>query len=359
MTRSFGIEEEFMIADAESLTPVNVAHDAIEDLRSRDLPGTVTAEFLDCQIEFATGICTDATQALEELTAFRTTAQAWAETRGLVVVPSGTPFEAGRSRIEPTSARYHQIATDVGRLAGEHLLNGMHVHVGVDDPDDRVRALGVVRSWLPALLAISANSPFWKGIDTSFHSWRSIQARRWTTNGIPPIYEDNEDHDRLRERLIGLGATQLYNTASWSVRVSENLPTVELRISDAQLTAARAVSIAMVMRALVDSELRHSTREAPEQHHILDAELWHAARHGLNDGLYYPGSRSHSPSVAALSHLTALVRDSDQQAPPFVMNEIDQITAGRDGATMQREAFAQGLPQLSELYRDCMRMTTD
>ncbi|MBV0894900.1 YbdK family carboxylate-amine ligase [Microbacterium sp. NC79] len=359
MARSFGIEEEFMFADAESLTPVNVAHDAIEDLRSRNLPGTVTAEFLDCQIEFASGVCHGAAQALDELTAFRTAAQAWAEHRGLTVVPSGTPFVAGRSRIEPTSARYHLIAQNVGRLAGEHLLNGMHVHVGIDDPADRVRALGVVRPWLPALLAISANSPFWKGADTSFHSWRSIQARRWTTNGIPPAYEDQADHDRLRERLIGVGATQHYSTASWSVRVSENLPTIELRISDAQLTAARAVSIALVIRGLVDVGLRTLPEGSPERHHILDAELWHAARHGMSEGLYNPMTRTHTPSSDVLSHLVAMLHDSEEATPAFVDTELDTMAAGSDGATIQRAALARSLGHLTALYCGSMRGDED
>ena len=355
MARSFGVEEEFILADAESLTPVNVAHDVIDHLLALRLPGTITTEFLDCQIEYATGICTTAEQAVDELSAFRLALQSWAEPRGLVVVPSGTPFLTGNPRLTPAIERYQLISDDVGILAGEHMVNGMHVHVGIDNAADRVRAVNIIRPWLPLLLGLSANSPFWQGTDTGFHSWRTVHQRRWTTNGIPPIYVDEHEHERMRKRMIGVGATRSYNTANWGVRVSENLPTVELRIGDVQLTAATAVSLALVVRALVDDGLRRADDESPEVHHVLDAELWHAGRYGIENGVYNPLTREHADASKPVAHLLQLLaEDYDGPVPAFVTDELATLAAGRDGATRQREALAGGVEGLSAFYRDRM-----
>src|SRR6185503_4533061 len=92
-------------------------------------------------------------------------------------------------------------------LVGDHQINGLHVHVGVPDRDAGIRALNALRPWMPVLLALSANSPFWRGRDTGYDSWRAIHSQRWTIHGIPPRFRDSADYDDALAALSGIGAT--------------------------------------------------------------------------------------------------------------------------------------------------------
>ena len=92
------------------------------------------------------------------------------------------------------SERYARIAGDIATITAEHQINGLHVHVGFDDREERVRSLNALRPWLPTLLALSSNSPFWSGHDTGFDSWRAIHSRRLTTYGTPPVFRDAADY---------------------------------------------------------------------------------------------------------------------------------------------------------------------
>ena len=214
MQDTFGIEEEFMLVEHDTLVPTPVAESAIAALVSASGEGAVTSEFLPSQIEYATEICRTPADAWRGVLGFRRLLGDWAEQHGVIALPSGTPFQTMREVPVLPGERYRKIARDVGHLTVEHLVNGMHVHVGISDREEGVRVLSGLRGWLPLLLALSGNSPFWAGADTTYHSWRSIQTRRWTTHGIPPELDDAAAYDLLEKRLTGIGATQEYSPAN-------------------------------------------------------------------------------------------------------------------------------------------------
>ena len=129
------------------------------------------------------------------------------------------------------------------------------MHVGFDDRDERVRALLRLRPWLPTLLALSSNSPFWAGHDTGFDSWRAIHSRQWTTYGSPPAFTDAADYDETVSALIGIGATLDGGTINWNIRLAVLHPTVEIRVCDAQLDAQSVLTLALLIRALATTVL--------------------------------------------------------------------------------------------------------
>lgn len=186
MEDTFGVEEEFMLVDPQSLAPVPIADAAIGELREAVSGGTVTSEFLPSQVEFATGVCRTPGEARRDLGGFRRLLGEWAVRHGTLVTPAGTSFAMMEAAPRLRGERYPRIAQDIGMLTIEHLINGMHVHVGISDPEEGVRVLNGLRPWLPLMLALSANSPFWAGQDTGHSSWRMIHNRRWTTYGVPP-----------------------------------------------------------------------------------------------------------------------------------------------------------------------------
>lgn len=356
MEDTFGIEEEFMLLDRHTLAPVPVAEAAIDALIAASDEGAVTSEFLPSQVEYATEVCRTPQEAWQGISTFRGLLGQWADAHGFVVAPSGTPFQRMPNRPELPSDRYRKIARDVGRLTTEHLVNGMHVHVGISDAEEGVRILGGLRGWLPLLLALSANSPFWAGEDTTHHSWRSIQTRRWTTYGIPPRLRDAAEYEALRTRLTGIGATQEYSTTSWAVRLSENFPTVEVRVCDTQLTPRAALAMALIIRALARACADPGDRILPLRSHVLDAELWHAARYGLTKGICDPLTDEHRRASEVVERLRRVIAPhlAAQETARIVESHLEEIAAGRTGAALQRQAFLGGRQGLAALYRQSL-----
>jgi len=345
---TFGVEEEFVLLDPHSLMAVDLGLTAVDDLTG-SCPGAVVREFFPSQVEFASPVCTSGVEAVAALNAFRRRLAEWADRAGAVVAPSGTPF-AARLQAPEHEGRYAVIAHDIAGLTSEHQLNGLHVHVGIPDREAGIRASNFLRPWLPVLLALSGNSPFWQTHDTGFASWRAIHSRRWTTHGIPPYFADAAEHDDAIARLTGVGATSDAGTINWVVRISAHYPTLEVRSCDVQLDAFSSVALALIVRALVVEGFAHETPR-PTRFEGWDAALWHAARHGTSATLVDPGTGKLAPAAVVIERLQAVIQprlSADDQRT--VEHFLSDLSAHGGGATRQRRAHAQG--RLGALYRD-------
>lgn len=343
---TFGMEEEFVLLDQQTLTAAGEAGaEAAAALRNAG-PGLVSEEFHPSQIEFATPVCRHVGEALEAITTFRATLARWASDRGLLAAATGTPFRT--TGPEPVrSGRYARIADDIAGLAADHQLNGLHVHVGITDREAGIRAANALRPWLPVLLAVSANSPFWQGKDTGFASWRVIHGRRWTVQGIPPFFPDAAAYDDAIDRLRGVGATSDAGTVNWHVRLSATHPTLEIRVCDAQLDPSAAAALAVLVRALVVAGIEEGV-SPPARYEAWDAALWHAARWGTGGTLVDPHS---GRPVRAATVVDGLRR----RAEPWLASDDHRVVEGffadlsrrGNGAAQQRAAHARGrLPDL-------------
>lgn len=345
---TFGLEEEFVLLDPRSLTTVDAGLDAVAALGG-SCPGVVVREFFPSQIEFATPVCTTVDDALSAVIAFRRRLSEWALGTGVIVAASGTPF-AVNGRAPVLEGRYAAIAHDIAGLTPDHQLNGLHVHVGIPDRDAGVRASNFLRPWLPVLLALAANSPFWMGRDTGFASWRVIHSRRWTTHGIPPFFSDAAEYDEALHRLAGVGATSDAGTINWHTRLSVAHPTLEVRVCDAQLDPYSSVALASLIRALVTVGFERETPR-PQEFEGWDAALWHAARHGTAATLVDPLTRALVPAAVAVDGLQHLVRPHLAAADAsLVRSFLSAATRSGGGAALQRRAYERS--RLGALYRD-------
>lgn len=202
-----------------------------------------------------------------------------------------------------------------------------------------------MRRWLPVLLAMSANSPFWCGQDTAFSSWRAIEYRRWTTAGCPPVFIDAADYDRRTRALIGIGATPDKGSISWASRLSNHQPTVEIRVFDAQLEPSSTLLLALLGRALVATSMGRTgdSRPAPGPE-LLDAALWHAARHGLSGELVHPVENCLAPASVVIQALLDETRQALKSSGDLAIATAltEQLLLVGTGADRQRQAFAQG-----------------
>lgn len=352
MSATFGFEEEFVLLDPRTLETRDLADRAIRDLAAVAGGGALVREFFPSQIEYVSPVFTSGADAAHELLTFRTALAAWAQRTGVVVAGSGTPWNASPAAVNPED-RYRRIAAQIGAVAPEHQINGLHVHVGVGDRAEGVRISNALRAWLPTLLALSANSPFWHAEDTGFASWRALHSRRWTTSGIPPVFSDPDEYDAIVNGLLGVGVTTDAGTINWNVRLSQHVPTVEVRVFDAQLDPVSTLGLTMLVRALAATPEPSPIEPTPG---LWDAALWHGARFGLSSTLVDPADGTVRPAADVVARLRRAADPGFMQAAEALLVDEFLRRAGRSGsgADRQRGAAARGIRALSELYRSAL-----
>lgn len=286
-----GVEEEYLLVDATTGYPMPVAEQVCSDaqLQPALAPDDVQHELLQVQVEVATPVCHELDEVGGHLLRLRHELSAAANEHGARLVASGTaPWHEGVAAVTDL-ARYREINLQAPGLVGDHLINGMHVHVDVASRAEGIEVVNRLRPDLPLLLAMSANSPFWRGRDTGFQSWRTVHFERWPVAGPPPYFRDEEEYERRVEALVSTGCIRDRRQIYWHARVSERFPTVEVRCADVQLRVDDAVLLAGLARALVMTALRDLHDGVPAA--VIDPELiraatWQAARHGLDGELH-------------------------------------------------------------------------
>ncbi|MET4061130.1 carboxylate-amine ligase [Arthrobacter sp. UYP6] len=352
---TFGIEEEFLLTDLDSALPSARAEEIITALIPGDISSyTSSTELLACQVESSTPICTEPNQALAALLDFRTRLADAAAEAGVAVAPTGAaPSIAAAPAVVSATRRYQDMGEMTGAVADEHYVNGTHVHVAIPSREEGVKVLNRLRPWLATLGAISTNSPYWHGRDSRFASWRLIQYRRWSVQGCPPYFHDAADYDSRIAMLTATDVVMDTGHVGWIARLSDNFPTVEIRVADTQLEARDAVLLALMTRGLVTTALAEEganvegspdTLADPE---ILDAGLWQAARFGLSGNLLDHGSAGGTLARAAGTQVGALldyIRPALEESGdyPYVRAGMAHILDVGTGAQRQREVVRGG-----------------
>ncbi|MFB7249581.1 YbdK family carboxylate-amine ligase [Microbacterium sp. NPDC056234] len=347
MTR-FGVEEEYFFLDPDSLAPAAAADRAKRTLADAAHPGAFTSEFLTCQLEYATSPLHTVGEARAQLTAARTAAAEFAAGEDCILGPVSTPFGTGDAHVSP-STRYREIARWLAEIAGGHHVCGCHVHVEIEDPEERVRALNRLRPWLPALLSLAGNSPFWHSRVTGFRSWRTVMMRRLPTMGCPPMFRDHAHYRRHLDQLIRLGASPDAASLAWAARLSDHYPTVEVRVFDTQLDPEDTLLLAALVRAILVAD---DLAVLPLDTDLLDATLWMAAREGLNAALIDPVTGEASSARMLIQDLLMLVQPHLEEAgdDDFVRERMAFVRSEGTGADRQLAALhAGGVPGLAAL----------
>lgn len=308
----------------------------------------VDTELLQSLVEVATPVCSNLAEVAGHLARFRQSLSAAARRVGCrLAATGGAPFMAEATVPVTGTQRYQEMRADAARLVDEQLICGMHIHVGVPGRQAGAAALGRLRPWLPTLVALAANSPFWDGRDTGFASWRTVVFGRWPVSGPPPFFSGVSHYEERVAALLGTGVIADRRQLYWHARLSDEYPTLEIRSPDVQLDVESAVTIAGLARGLVATALDEGRRGAcplDPAASLLQAANWHAARHGLSAGLVDP--RADTPAPAAdvvgglLDHTTPALKK---------LGDLDRMTAGVQqllgnsaGAERQRTALTQG-----------------
>lgn len=343
---TFGIEEEFFLLDPATGLP------AVPDARTRETLMSIRAgdsrsqhELLDCQVEMATPVCSSANEALASLRGFRRGLATTASGNDLQAVSMGTAplIPVHPAHVSPTD-RYREIHRYLPGISGEQYVSGLHVHVAIPNSEAGILALNGLRGWFPLLAAIGANSPLWRGEDTGFSSWRTIHYRRWSVQGIPPHFADSEDYYRRLALVLGADVVLDAGHIGWAARLSNHYPTIEIRVADAQLRAEEAVSLALVIRALVETSIHAPRNDSGLLPELLDLAFWQAAKHGLGGNQLDPETGRGIPTEHMIAALKRRIRDALDESGDFelVDSTLDRLLRDGNGARRQRDSLARG-----------------
>jgi carboxylate-amine ligase len=345
---TMGVEEEFLLLGPDG----SVVPSAPYVARLARAGDQVKPEFLAYQLETTTAVCTRLDQLKRELVQLRQRAGDAARRAGANLVAVGAPpFAAGPLGAVTDETRFREMA---GRFPGAVVAGSAcacQVHIGVPDRDLGVEVLARIRPWLPALLALTVNSPFAGDRDTGWASYRYHLQQRWPTFRPPGAWAGAARYDRVVRSLVGAGAAYDPGAVYFLARLSERYPTVEIRVADACLSVEDTVFFAAVVRALVATlieDTRRNITTLPIPAGVVDAHLMTAA-HGqvrIRRGRVPDGA---SPAAAgAVARLMTKVSpaltawgDAEQ-----VFESLDRMRRAGTGADRQRRAWVRaGSPE--------------
>jgi carboxylate-amine ligase len=212
-----------------------------------------------------------------------------AQQHGTRIGSAGThPFALWEDQRIVARPRYRDLISGLQFVARQEIIFGIHVHVGLDDPDKAIHVTNGMRVHVPILLALSVNSPFWRGQQTGLQSTRTPIFRAFPRVGIPPRYDDFDDWSRRIDFMRTSKVVPDYTYLWYDVRPHPNFGTVEIRVMDSQTRVEHTLGLAALVQALVKELAEHfdaGKRLAKYPHEMIDENKWLAARHGLEDEL--------------------------------------------------------------------------
>ncbi|MFJ8853789.1 glutamate--cysteine ligase [Streptomyces sp. NPDC102437] len=361
MVRTVGVEEELLLVGAESGEP-RALSTAVLARAGRRTGGTSAfeTELQGQQLEFATRPQTGMRYLAEEILRWRAKAAENAAELGAAVVALATsPLPVSPSI--RTGERYRWMEERFGLTAQEQLTCGCHVHVAVASDEEGVAVLDRVRPWLPVLLALSANSPFWQGRDSSYSSYRSRVWGRWPSAGPMEVFGTAERYHALVRELLDTGVLRDKGMIYFDARLSHRYPTVEIRVADVCLDPADTVLVASLVRGLVETAARSwSVGEPPAGFaaSVLRMAAWQAGRTGLEGRLLHPVTMRPEPASDVVSALLAHVAEALDDNGDFDLAEggLRDLFARGSGACLQRELLHRS-GSLRATVRECARRT--
>ncbi|MGV9255579.1 glutamate--cysteine ligase 2 [Streptomyces sp. NPDC003697] len=359
--RTVGVEEELLLVDPETGEPKALSSAVLaraaqdgegEDVFEKELYGQM--------LEFATHPQADMEQLGEEIVRCRKEAARHAGEIGCAVAALATsPLPVSPSI--GMNRRYQWMAEQYGIATQEQLVCGMHVHVSVESDEEAVAVVDRIRPWLPVLMALSANSPFWQGKDSRYDSYRTQVWGRWPSAGPTELFGSPERYHRRVADMVATGVILDEGMVYFDARLSQRYPTVEIRVSDVCLHAATAQLIATLARGLVETAARAwRAGEEPVDHsvNLLRLAAWQASRAGVARELLHPATLRRLPAESVVRDLLDHVGDAlaDTGDLDRARDAVDALLRHGNGARVQRELLER-TGSLRDVVTECVRLS--
>jgi carboxylate-amine ligase len=371
--RSVGVEEELLLVDPATGHATAVATAVIKAAETpaagppggdhddrADPAAELEFELKLEQLETGTRPCVSLDDLSREVRRCRTLAAEAAGRVGVQVAAVGTAPMAVEPSLTLTS-RYRRMAEAFGLTAQEQLTCGCHVHVQVSSAEEGIAVLDRIRPWLPPLIALSANSPFWQGQDTGYASFRYQAWGRWPSAGPTDLFGSPQAYDAVTQAMVDTGTVLDQGMIYFDARLSRHYPTVEVRVADVCLHPDDAVLIAALVRALVETAARSWRRgepPSPVRTELLRLASWRASRSALDDHLVDPVTLRPAAAGTVTQEFLEHLRPALTDAGDFgtAKDLLDELLARGNGARIQHQAY-QRASQVLDVAREAIART--
>lgn len=327
MPYTVGIEQEFFVVNSDSLDCVSALPGAFFARAQDRLGSHVCKELMGSMIELVSGVHTSSRDAVDELMGMRTILADCAEAHGLSLLACGThPFSDWKNQARTSGERYDSVAAAMAGLTQRAHVCGIHVHVGMESLGARIDVMNRFQSLLPMLLAVTASSPLWRGKQMGVESYRTIGYGEGPRTGLPGRFPSADEYRRLISAWTEAGILADESYCWWWVRPSRRYETLEIRIADSCVGAARIELLVALCRASVHYLARQPSlfrAYSPSTDTVIRENLWQAARFGW-DGL----------QLDAETLKPRLLRDHTKQWIERIMSSAEEL--GEDALLRER-----------------------
>ncbi len=309
---TIGIEEEYQIIDPETRELTSYISEFLDKgaVLFRD---QVKPEFLQSQVEIGSHVCRNIREARQEVIRLRSIVGEIADKHNRKIVAAGThPFSRWEDQIITDKDRYKGLLDAMKIIAQRLLIFGMHVHVGIPDPDLRIDIMNQMTYFVPHIFALSTSSPFWMGRNTGLKSYRSVVFEDLPRTGLPHYFESNEQYERYIDTLIKTECIDEPTKIWWDIRPHPKFPTLEFRMCDCVTKIDEVIAIAALIQAVVAKliQLRKVNQSWRIYRQSLIAEnKWRAVKDGIDGKLIDFGKEEQVPLRLLMEELLELIDD--------------------------------------------------
>ena len=336
---TIGIEEEYQIIDTESRELTSFITEFMEQ-GAILFNENVKPEFLQSQIEVGSSVCKDIQEARNEICRLRNLVSDIAAKNKCQIIAAGThPFSKWEDQLVTNNERYMGLLDSMQIVAKRLLIFGMHVHIGIKDPDLRIDIMNQMRYFVPHILSLSTSSPFWWGRKTGFKSYRSIVFEDLPRTGIPELFNSSVEYDQYIDTLIKCGCIDEATKIWWDIRPHPKFPTLEFRICDCTTKVNEVIAIAALIQSLVAKliKLRLMNQSwRPYRSSMIAENKWRAIKDGVKGKLIDFGKQSEILTSELTMELIELV--DDVLDPLGTRKEVEYLfTLLKEGSSADRQ----------------------
>lgn len=343
---TIGIEEEYQTIDPQTRDLRSHIQAEIIPKGKATMQERVKAEMHQSVVEVGTGVCRNIKEAKAEVGQLRRDMITLAEQNGLLLAAAAThPFADWRKQEIYPDERYHKVVEDMQLVARANLIFGLHVHVGVEDRETTIHLMNQARYFLPHLLALSANSPFWLGMKTGLESYRCKVFDKFPRTNIPDFFTSWAEYDNFVQLLIRTNCIDNAKRIWWDIRPHPFFSTLEFRICDIPMRLDETIALAALIQATIVKLYKlHSRNQSFRMYGraLIMENKWRAARYGINGKLIDFGKEEEVAEKDLIAEYLEFVDDVlDELDCREEVNYIHTILREGTGADRQLRVYEQ------------------
>ena len=336
---TIGVEIELQLVDKKNLNLKNISSKILEEV-NKEFSNNIKCELIESMIEINTNICSNIKEVENDIKKILNHLDEILKNYETEInCTSLHPFAIGKNQIITDNPRYKRIMKDLQMVGKRFISQGLHIHIGIDNPEVAIKVNNALRVYLPLLLSLSNSSPFFEGEDTGLHSYRTKLFEALPLAGMPDYLNNWNHFENLTKHLEGAGIINSVKDLWWDVRPHPGFGTIEIRVCDIPINFKEIIALVALTQALVVTLIKSEPYE--DTHiQILQSNKWQAARYGLDGVFVDPITYKKLSMIKAIENLYILIEPAlvSLQSKKYC-SILEEILISGTGSKKQRKLY--------------------